>query len=174
MKRITRLLITASLLASTASFVYAQAASQWIVGGARYHESHSVAENLPFDDGDLSGVLGYEYHEQSAYWQLAVDYCPSLGGTNTADSAITPQVNLIFKKDILRAGAGALISYVWDDVQESDWTDVYWQFLIGANLTLGKHALNLYACYPFEEWDQLSDFDFGDIEYALLINLWRF
>jgi len=133
--------------------------------GARWHVNHTVFEELPFDDGDLSYGLAYEYHDEAAYWQLAVHYTPD-AGTNGTDYVVTPQINLIFKDRIWRLGVGALDSYVAAEDGGGDWGDVYWQLLTGLNLPLFRFQLNANAFYVFESWSDLDDFDTDDLEYG--------
>ena len=83
--------------------------------GMRYHAHHSIFEELPFDDGDLSYGIAFEYFEKSALWQLALDVAPDTSGstsTNTEVSVgqvLTPQLNLLFGDGHWLFGAGALI-----------------------------------------------------------------
>lgn len=135
--------------------------------GLRHHALHSVYEELPYDDGDVSYGFAYEYHEGSAYWQLALDYAPETTSTNKCDYALTPQLNLLFKDGIWSAGLGIMSSYlVYEDDSENDdeWTDIYYQFLAGLNIPLGSLSLDIMAGYVFEEWSELSDFEFGDMD----------
>jgi len=146
-----------------------------LTGGARYHMLHSEYVELPFDEGDLSYLLGYEYHEGSAFWQLLVGYAPDIsegddGRGIGVNSVITPQINLIFEDRNFLGGVGVLASYIEmeDEVDlESDWTDVYWQLMLGYQIPLPAFQVEIMAYYPYEKWELLSDFDFGDIEYGL-------
>jgi len=134
--------------------------------GARQHVDHPYFEVLPYDDGDLSYGLAVEWHDESAYWQLAFNYAPDVTGTNATDYVLTPQINLVFKDNIWRGGLGVLKSYIVDKETGSDWTDVYWQLLLGADLPFYGMQLSLQAFYVFEEWERLEEFDFGDLEYG--------
>ena len=137
-------------------------------GGARLHMDNSVSDDIPFGDDDISVLLGYEYHEDAAFWQLAVGYTPDVDSALGVDYVVTPQMNLIIKDNMWRAGFGALWSYVKPDVGKSDWTDVYWQFLLGINLPVMGLSMDVNAYYPFEDWGDLGDFDFSDVEYGVL------
>jgi len=150
----------------SASTAFAESGSKFGVGG-RWHRSHSVYTELPFDDGDLAYGLTYEIHENDAYWQVAVTYAPDITGTNSVDSAITPQLNLILKDGRWRGGVGALSSYTMSD-DEDDWTDIYWQFILGLHLgSSSRPGIDVLAYYPFESWSDLGDFDARDIEFGL-------
>jgi len=133
--------------------------------GVRRHAQHSVFEDLPFDDGDLSYGIAYEYHDKKAYWQLGVGYAPQ-PGTNGVDYVVTPQLNLIVKDRVWRAGIGVLDRYVEMEDGENDWTDVYFQFLTGIHLPVFGMDFDVLAFYPFAEWGDISDFDFDDIDYG--------
>lgn len=139
--------------------------------GLRHHILHTNFEDWPYDDGDLSYGVAYEIHESGGCWQVAVDYAHNVGETNVADYVITPQLNLLFKDNAWRGGVGALASYIKYDEEESPelaaddgWSDIYWQFLLGLSIPLGGLSLDVYAAYPFEEWGEISEFEFDDVE----------
>lgn len=138
--------------------------------GGRYHADHSEFEELPFDDGDISYGINYEYHEDVAFWQVGVMFTPDVGGTNTADTVITPQVNLIVKDDIWRGGFGVLKSYIEFDDGGSDWTDLYWQMHAGVSFPIGPVFVTALAHYAFEDFGEMKDFDFDDLEYGLWLS----
>lgn len=171
MKTYTRFLIASFMAVSmvaTAARAGAPTSESAFGVGVRSHSLHSVFEELPYDDGDLSYGLAYEYHEGSAYWQLAVDYSTDASRTNTVDTVITPQLNLIFKDRFYRGGLGVLSSYITysgdDPSLKDDWTDVYYQFLLGISIPAGSLAIDVMAAYPFADWGDLGDFEAGDIE----------
>ena len=140
--------------------------------GTRRHVNHSVFRALPFDDEDFSYALAYEYHESAGYWQIAVDYAPDASGmitTNLSDSTdyvVTPQINLILKDRGWLGGVGALWSYIEDKNEGGAWTDQYWQLLAGFHLPLFRVHLDVNAYYVFEDWQDLDEFDAGDIDFA--------
>lgn len=143
--------------------------------GGRYHQDHSVFGELPYGDGDLSYAVGYEYGEEMGAWQLALDWAPHVTGTSSngvvrdVDSTITPQVNLLLRDKLFELGVGGLISYLSGD--DSDWTDVYWQFIAGLRIPLsGGLDLALNAYYPFDEWGHIKEFEAGDIDYGLWLS----
>ncbi len=149
-------------------------ASHALTAGARYHRLHSEYLELPFDNGDISYLLGYEYHEGTAFWQLLVGYAPDIsegkdGRGAGINAVITPQINLLFKDRNWLGGVGVLASYVEaDESDANDWTDVYWQLMFGFQIPLPAIDIEVMAYYPFEKWNTLRDFDAGDIEYGLL------
>jgi hypothetical protein len=165
-KRTVRLLACAALLASAAA---TPALGQHAFGiGARRHCDHDAFEDLPFEDGDWSYAAVYEYSDQSAMWQIVFDWAPYVTGTNSVDQVITPQLNLIFKDRAFRGGIGILGSYI--DDEDPDWTDIYYQFLLGLELPLHRRfSVELYAVYAFEAFDELQDFVWGDIEFSGVI-----
>ena len=132
--------------------------------GVRHHAEHTAFIELPYDDGDVSYGLSYEFHESAGYWQLGANYASEVG-SNTVDYVVTPHVNLIFKDRYWRGGIGALSTYIRDKVtDEGDWTDIYGQFLFGIAIPLGGLNFELHAAYPFEDFNALSDFEFEDID----------
>jgi hypothetical protein len=140
--------------------------------GARSHQERTSFSELPFKDGDLSYSAAYEYHDGDAFWQLACDVTPGLdgSGTNAADYAITPQLNLLLKDKMLQGGVGILSTYTHGE-EDGDWTDLYWQFILGVSLPLpGSLSVEINAYYVFESWDNIGEFDFGDIEYGAFLN----
>jgi hypothetical protein len=139
--------------------------------GVRRQVDHSAFTELPYGDGDLSYLLAYEYHEQAAFWQLGASYTPDVSGTNATggevDSVITPQLNLVFKDSYWRAGIGVLDGYEQAaSGGTNDWTGVYWQFILGAEVPVRKFSVGVQAFYTFHKWRSLSDFDARDIEYG--------
>jgi hypothetical protein len=157
-------------LAAVATRPVQAATHEWGLGG-RYHMDHSVFEELPFGDEDIGYGLAYEYHDVSAFWQIAVTYAPDVTGTNGIDSVTTPELNLIFDDSWLRLGLGILSSYVRQDVGGNDWTDLYWQFIVGLNFPISSLTLSINAYYPFEDWGNLEAFDAADIEYGAWLTL---
>ncbi|MBT3193370.1 MAG: hypothetical protein HN341_12530 [Verrucomicrobia bacterium] len=163
MKTHPSLLVLCGLLALFAVRAGAESA---VSMGARYHTEHSVFTELPFEDGDMSYSLGYEYHDASGYWQIMVGYAPGAGsGTNSVDSVITPQINLLLSDRSWIGGVGALASYI-EGPDESDWTDVYWQVMFGLEIPIGSLKLEILTYYPFEEWGGFSDFEMDDLEFG--------
>lgn len=134
--------------------------------GMRYHTDHSSFEDLPFDDGDLSYGIAYEYAEATAYWQLALDVTPELNLRDDIDYVLTPKINLILVDEIWRAGLGALASYLETDADDNGWTSIYWQFLAGVSLGFDRFAVDVFAFYPFKRWGNLDEFSTRDIEYG--------
>lgn len=126
---------------------------------------NSANPQAPFADGDISAVAAYEYHEEAAFWQIAVDYAPAPRGSNAVDYVVTPQVNLLFKDRMYHGGVGALVSYVGKN--ESEWSDIYWQFVFGVGFKMSRRleaAVDVY--YPFESWSKLDEFKFEDLEFG--------
>ena len=78
-----------AVLAFTISSVHARDRQTFAVG-ARLHTDHSDFLELPFDEGDISYAAAYEYHEDNAYWQIAVTFTPDPSGTPATENVITP------------------------------------------------------------------------------------
>ena len=138
--------------------------------GMRLHTANATfsGDKLVYGDKDLSYKLGYEFHEASAFWQLAANWTPKATGAADIDWAMAPEMNLLFKDGWVRAGAGVLTDYVSRSAGGSDWTGVYWQFLAGLGIPLGS-ALTLdgYVYYPFSNWNNLNKFDISELEYGI-------
>jgi hypothetical protein len=185
MKRLSAfcvVLVVATILSAPTS---ARANSTGTLGfGLRHHTTHSIYTDYPFEEGDMSYGIAYEYNDAAGYWQLAVDYAANTAGgqTNSADYVVTPQLNLVIRDSFWRIGVGILGSYIEyeDDVVEASeedddpdndldngWTDIYYQILAGVSLPLGGMTLDILAAYPFEDWGEVEDFDADDLEIAL-------
>lgn len=140
--------------------------------GARYNDEVKAVSGLPFERGDVSWLLAYEYHEKIAFWQIGVDYAPK-SSTDSEAKVITPQISLIFKDDIYRLGAGVLQSYV-DIDGETDWTALYFQMIAGVDIPLGSRAsIGLYGCYVFRQWKELIETDDNGLAANLILS-WAF
>ncbi len=175
MKTITVLCVVSILTAIMVPS--ALAAKQAISAGARYHARHSEFTELPYNKGDMSYQIGYEYHEGGGFWQLLLGYTPSIrdgsdGRGSEFESVLTPQLNLLFEDRNWLAGAGVLASYIRtvDDSEiENDWTSIYWQVMLGLRLPLPVLNIEIMAYYPFEKWSTFRDFSGKDIEYGIII-----
>lgn len=137
--------------------------------GMRLHAANDTfGDKKVYGDNDFSYKLGYEYHESVAFWQLAVNWTPEATGASDTDWAMAPELNLLFKDGLFRAGAGILIDYVARSDGNSDWTSVYWQFLAGIGIPLGDaFTLDGYVYYPFSNWEHLNEFNVADLEYGI-------
>lgn len=132
----------------------------------RQHSEEATLEEYPFGD-DVSFCLAYEWEENQAFWQVAVDYAPDVDTTNATDYVITPQINLMLKDKGWRGGIGVLKSMVSDKETGNDWTDLYWQWALGMQIPILGMRFNVEAYYLFESFSDLGDFETGNIEYAL-------
>jgi len=135
--------------------------------GVRYHNAHSEFAELPYADGDLSYNVGYEIHDQNALFQLACGFTPEFKDRDDLDYGITPELNLLAKDGIYQGGLGILSTYTRDADGKGDWMDLYWQFVLGVNIPLGKSlSIQANAYYVFENWGTLGKFKFDDIEFG--------
>lgn len=139
--------------------------------GARKHVKHSTIDELPFEEDDMSYLLAYEFHERESFWQIAVGYTPDATGLNesglqSTDYVITPELNLMFQDNAWQAGAGILKNYVRDESLGSEWSDLYWQLIMGLKLSFVKIQASINAYYTFESWSDLNDFESDDIEFG--------
>tara|TARA_B100000809_G_scaffold71165_1_gene68773 strand:- start:34 stop:549 length:516 start_codon:yes stop_codon:yes gene_type:complete len=168
MNRHTTIILTL-LVACLVSPAFAKSAGKISIG-ARQHVEHSAFNELPFVDDDISYGLAYEGRDQNAIWQLAVTYTPELDGSELLDYALTPQLNLLAIDRQWRTGLGILQTYVETDT-DSEWTDLYWQFLFGINLgDPSSFDLQIMANYVFESWSDISDFEGNDIEFSVWLS----
>ncbi|MDP6491448.1 MAG: hypothetical protein QGH42_05480 [Kiritimatiellia bacterium] len=135
---------------------------RWGVG-ARYHVEHDSEREVPFDDVTTYGIV-YEYHERGTFWQLGLQYGTEIGGVDV-DYVLTPEINLMLTDGAWRGGIGALSTYVKVD-DESDWSDVYYQFILGFDMPLGSTILSIQANYAFEDFDKLDEFDFDELDWV--------
>lgn len=169
MKTSITIALAALLLASAQFTARAQGKSDSAIsGGFRYHQDHTVFEELPFGEGDISYALFYEASDQNMTLQLGCGYCPEVtGSSNNVDYVLSPQANLILKDGMWRGGLGITRAYILDDNDENDkWTHTYFQFLLGVEFPLFNIPLSVYAYYPFDEWSNLSEFDVEDVDFG--------
>lgn len=140
---------------------------------ARLHRENSVFESMPYGESDLGWLLAYEYHEGIGFWQTGVEFSNRPSKNQQIDYVLTPQINLILKDRIYRAGLGIRWNYLksLDSDIENNWSDLYWQFAIGlAYPILDQLEVGAYSYYVFEEWSELDQFNVGDIEYGISIS----
>ncbi|NQU40946.1 MAG: hypothetical protein HQ523_13425 [Lentisphaerae bacterium] len=154
-------IISLLLIFCAASVGAAPKSSSRVGGGVRYHTAQDTVVAAPFDN-DVSYGLLYEYHEGETFWQLGVNYATSMG-SNDVDSVITPEVNLVFADKLWRGGVGVLSSYIKDEVG-SDWTDLYYQLILGLEIPVGKMSLEVLAYYVFDDFNSIKEFNFNEIE----------
>jgi len=168
MQKLLRWLVIGGLAAALAEPACGQSA---VTLGLRRHAEHASFHELPFGNGDLSYAAGYELHTSAALWQLALDYAPDVTRSNDVHALFTPQLNLMFKDRIWRAGVGVLDSYIERRGPASDeWTSPYWQFLFGVSVPIHKFALGATVYYPFAHWGALGEFDFRDLDYGVSLS----
>lgn len=154
------------ILLTTCLMGYAGDTTHEVGVGAYMHSDHSVFTDLPFGDDEFSYGICYNYHNDEAYWQIALDYAFDLEGSSTADYALTPQLNLIAKDGNWIGGVGILDTYIADEIAGDEWTDLYWQLIFGYNLALGSIDLSISVNYVYESWEDIADFDIEDLEYC--------
>ena len=162
MKHITALSIV--LLLSVASTQAATRSVSRMGAGARYHKAQDTVVAAPFDN-DVSYGVFYEYHEGETFWQLGVNYASSMG-SNDVDYVLTPEINLIFADDFWLGGTGILSSYVSDETT-SDWSDIYFQLILGFQIPVGNMSLEVLGYYVFDDFDALGEFDFDEIDIGV-------
>lgn len=133
--------------------------------GGRYHQDHSAFVGLPYGKGDLSYGALYEVREADSVLQLGCSMTPEFKDSEDIDYAVTPELNLLLIDRIFQGGVGILSSYLSRNEGDSEWMDLYWQFLLGLRLDLSKKlTLQVSGSYVFEAWGDLGDFDVKDVE----------
>jgi len=178
---ILTVLIAVSLLAAAA---FAGSPGRWAVG-IRSHQDHTIAEEIPFGDGDMSYQAAYEIYDAGGVWQFALglanDLTPrELDDTNAVpheiDQVLTPEVNLLMQDNMWVMGVGGLASYVEQEDEEgndeTEWTDIYWQIIMGVNLPIAQGmSLKVLGYYPYEDWGDLAEIDFDDMDFGAWLTL---
>jgi hypothetical protein len=147
----------------------AAAGSQSVDVGVRYHASEPSFETLPMRE-DYSYRLGYRMGDQGGFWQLALNYTPSVSDPSV-DYVLTPEVNIILNDKIWRGGIGVLKSYVEpkDGSIDSDWTDIYWQLFFGVAVPVGGVSLEAFTYYVFEDWGELEIPGMDDLDLGVWV-----
>jgi len=163
MKTFSSILFVLLFCLSTVQAQTAGRSNQRFGAGVRYHAQHDTERETAFDDESTFGLV-YEYHEGSTFWQLGVQYGNNLG-TNTVDYIITPEINLMVADGLWRGGIGILSTYS-NTEDDSDWSDLYYQFLLGVDVPIGSLALSFQAAYVFEDFDELDEFDFDELDWT--------
>lgn len=169
MKTFKRFIIFSMCVICTSSVTLAQTYSSWGFG-VRQHADQPDFPDIPFGDDDVSYGLSAQAGDAGGYWQGALLYTSDIEGMDDLDYALTPQINLILSENHWRMGAGAARTYIKSDT-ESGWRDLHWQLLLGLGLPgVGKTMkIEIQAIYVFDKWSNVSDFDTGNLEYALWI-----
>ena len=162
------------------------AAGNAISMGVRTHVEHETFTGLPYGKDDIALTLMYEYHEPNSLLQFGVEVTPDLSGTigepaegevdpdlGELEMAVSPVANVIFKDGMFRGGLGVRVDWISGE-DGNDWSDIYWQFLLGLHFgAAGRLGVDLYSVYAFEEWSELSDFEGRDLEFGGAVT-WAF
>ena len=180
MKKTTFLMAAVSLALATVVSGYGQqnaVGENGLAVGVREHQDSTRVTSLPFQDGDMSYMIAYEYHEPVAFWQIGLDVAPSLkSSSNSVDYVATPQINLLINDQqykIFRGGVGFLRSYsAGAEGSENKWSDYYWQAILGAAIPVaGKLTLSAYGYWPFRKLNDVTDFKTQDLEWGAFLGL---
>ena len=140
-----------------------------VVLGARRHSEHSIYDELPFTNRDMSYVLGWEVHDVAGFWQLGVNYTPDIGdATNGVRYAVSPFANLLLKDRGWLAGVGVMSSYVAYE-EEREWTSIYWQLMLGFSIPVSRFEVDVMVYYPFKRWNEIREFSTRDLEFGGLL-----
>lgn len=142
--------------------------SHKLSGGVTWYTEIPGFTDYPLSDRDMGYNLYYEYHESGGFWQLGASYIPSPDNDGVKD-VLTPEINLLLKDKIYRLGTGALISYV-DYGSDTDWTEVYFQFVGGLEIPIGSFGIELHGRYVFKSFRSITDSQKGGPAYSVLIS----
>ena len=165
MNRHTSVILLAGLAALSLFALSAHGGESAVGATVRFNRQHTEFADLPLTDGDISFGATAEYHESQAFWQVGVTYTDR-PGTNDVEFMVTPSVNLLFKDRFWLGGLGVLTSYIDRDTKEdSEWLDPYWQLIFGLQFPLGPLYFRGTACYVYESWDEITEFDFDELEF---------
>lgn len=166
--RLSALLLVGFALASPALAIQQGLSAQF-----RQYDIHEKFTDRPFADGDFGYGVAYELRDVYGYWQLGALYTANVGKSNTYDYAVTPFLNLVVKDRIFIAGLGIAKDYLPEtDTTDDDWTDLYWNVMLGLEVPLGKSlAVTGKAVYDFENLDDIAQFRFDDVEFAAALTL---
>lgn len=167
MKKMLVLLALIALTSPSESHAAAKAIHSAGIG-ARFYQGHTSFTNQPFGDGDIAYNIGYEYREKGnpCFWQVVLGYAPSLD-SELIDDVFTPELNLMLEEEHFRAGVGILDSFVnYRDIS-NEWSDLYYHLTVGLKQDLGSVSIAADALYAFDDWGNLGDFDFADLEYGV-------
>jgi len=138
--------------------------------GMIQHSDHPAEQEIPFGNGDLSYLLAYEYHEGNSFWQLGVALTPHASATSTVgsvESVVSPQLNLIYKRNRFLAGAGVTKHYM-KFPDKSLWSDFFWNFQLGICLPISESfELRAAGHYQFRNFSDLGDFNFNAMEWGI-------
>jgi len=170
MKRHSNLWIVSLLalaLLKVSAFAADSGDSYAVTAGAIMHSENTAFTKLPYGDHDISYLLAFEGNDgEDGYWQLGVDYAPSISGIKTTDYVLSPQFNLIWRDRIFIGGIGILDSYISDNSLGNDWSGIYWKLTLGLRIPLGKVDLALQTYYAFDTWGTLKEFKGKDLDYG--------
>lgn len=159
--------VLVALLASSAPAIVAPS----LTLGARTLQPSAARSELPFVDGDYAWIGGFRFFEGAASWLLGAEYSPDPGEEDLYDYALTPHLNLYFGHKWLSGGVGLRNTYLKGE-EDDDWTGFYYELHLGLELPIGSRAsLGIYAAWPFEEWDELDEFEFDELEYAGMFSI---
>jgi len=168
-KAIVLIFTTFSVILLSLCSVLAEGLDYAFYAAGRYHAENDLSP-VDFEDGTWSMMAGIEIYDGPGYWQFAVDFA-DVGGTGTVGRVITPQINMNVSKNGAIGGLGILYAYVDDEILGKEWSDIYFQFNGGVDLALGDSiSLLAVAHYIFENFDDISAFDFEKMDYTVGFN----
>ncbi len=135
--------------------------------GMRYHQSHSQIERWPYGSGDLSITTSYALSDGIGYLEAGLDYTPDASGEDVED-VWTPRLNMAMLDGVFVAKLGIANSHVNFESSGGRWTGLLYQFHLGVELPVGdRFQVGGGAYYSFDSWQELSGFEFDELEYGV-------
>lgn len=145
-----------------------------VAGLARYHQSHSMVEEWPFDKGDMSFGASLRVHDGMGYLEAGCEYAPDpTASKGLFDEVITPFARLAIKDQGLVVAIGVRDNYITyaDDARDSEWADLLYELHLGLDFEFGPVSVGGGAYYSYDDWNDLKDFDVDDLEYGVHVGV---
>lgn len=159
------LLAVVAWLAGTA----AHAGEHLLGGGIHYWRTIDdlADDNFDIEDDGQAWVLSYQYRPAGLFsFEIDAEYFEKgFGGAD--DTAISPQVYLVFGHGWYAAlGGGVIYSSAFED----EFSDPFYAAKIGWDLTLIPRVhVDINANYRFDAWSELGDADTDTITLGALL-----
>ncbi len=168
MKSTSLLLAAVALLTAGSSFADSSV-SKAVNAGIRVHQDHSFFEEYAYGDGDISFKMDYRIVRAPGFVEIGTLVTPDATGQSGLSTVFTPGISAMLSDNNLYGGLSILRSF---DDSLSTLTDWYWQFGLGYAWNYSDTlAIEFGTAYPFEGFDDFSEFDAGDLEYVISITV---
>jgi len=133
----------------------------------KQHDARPNFEERPYGKDDISYGLFLDVFEGVGGWRFGASFSEDLTGRPVVDSVVTPEITLLVVDQIWETGLSILVDYL-DIEGDEGWGDVYFQAQFGINFPVGnRFSLGAHAFYPMENWEDLFDIGFSDLDLAV-------